>query len=230
MPKVLIVEDQPAVAKALRMLFDLNDIEAVATESPEAAVKAVERREVDLVLQDMNFSPGETSGEEGIALFRRVRAADPDLPILLITAWTSLETAVKLVKEGANDYLAKPFSPRELLARIRAALRRAQPAESEPVVSTGRFTIDLAAKRVSMASGPVRLTPTEWHLLEILARHAGKLVTRQQLLTEVWGPAYAKETNYLRVYMSQIRQKLEADPSHPVHIITEPGMGYRFES
>jgi DNA-binding NtrC family response regulator len=121
--RVLIVEDQPAVAKALRMLFDLNDIEAEATASPEAAVKAVERREVDLVLQDMNFSPGETSGEEGIALFRRVRAADPDLPILLITAWTSLETAVRLVKEGASDYLAKPWDDAKLVATVRNLLQ-----------------------------------------------------------------------------------------------------------
>ena len=123
MPTVLIVEDQPAVAKALQVLFDLNDIDTQSTSSADAAVRAVERREVDLVLQDMNLSPGETSGEEGIELFRRMRAADPDLPVLLITAWTSLETAVKLVKEGANDYLAKPWDDAKLISTVRNLLQ-----------------------------------------------------------------------------------------------------------
>jgi DNA-binding NtrC family response regulator len=122
MPKLLIVEDQPAVAKALRVLFDLNDIEAESTSSPEAAMRAVEAGDVQLVLQDMNFSPGATSGEEGIALFRRLRATDPELPVLLLTAWTSLETAVQLVKEGAADYLAKPWDDVKLLATVRHLL------------------------------------------------------------------------------------------------------------
>jgi DNA-binding NtrC family response regulator len=121
--KVLIVEDQPAVAKALRMLFDLNDIEAEATSNPEAAMRAVAHGDVDLVLQDMNFSPGATSGEEGIALFRRLRASDPEIPVLLLTAWTSLETAVQLVKEGASDYLAKPWDDVKLLATVRNLLQ-----------------------------------------------------------------------------------------------------------
>jgi DNA-binding NtrC family response regulator len=132
MPRVLIVEDQPAVANALRVLFDLNDIDAEATSNPEAAIKAVQRGDIDLVLQDMNFSPGATSGEEGINLFRRVRAADPDLPILLITAWTSLETAVQLVKEGASDYLAKPWDDTKLVATVRNLLQlRALKLENE---------------------------------------------------------------------------------------------------
>src|SRR6185436_438653 len=132
MPRILIVEDQPAVANALRVLFDLNDIEAESTPNPDAALKAVERGDVDLVLQDMNFSPGETSGEEGIALFRRVRAANPELPVLLITAWTSLETAVQLVKEGANDYLAKPWDDAKLVATVRNLLQlRALKVENE---------------------------------------------------------------------------------------------------
>ncbi|HEY0142662.1 MAG TPA: sigma-54 dependent transcriptional regulator [Thermoanaerobaculia bacterium] len=123
MPRVLIVEDQPAVAKALRLLFDLHDIDADATDNPDAAMKMVARREVDLVLQDMNFTPGATSGEEGIGLFRRVRAADPDLPVLLLTAWTSLETAVQLVKEGASDYVAKPWDDTKLVTTVRNLLQ-----------------------------------------------------------------------------------------------------------
>ncbi len=123
MPKILIVEDQPAVAKALRMLFELSDIETESAPGPDAALKAIERGGVDLVLQDMNFSPGATSGEEGIALFRRVRESDPDLPVLLLTAWTSLETAVQLVKEGANDYLAKPWDDAKLVSTVRNLLQ-----------------------------------------------------------------------------------------------------------
>ena len=123
MSRVLIVEDQPAVAKALRVLFDLNDIDAESTSSPDAALRAIERGDVDLVLQDMNFSPGATSGEEGIDLFRRVRAAHPDVPVLLLTAWTSLETAVQLVKEGASDYLAKPWDDAKLVATVRNLLQ-----------------------------------------------------------------------------------------------------------
>jgi two-component system KDP operon response regulator KdpE len=151
------------------------------------------------------------------------------VPIVVLSAREGQGDKVNALDAGADDYLTKPFGMDELLARMRAALRRAQPAESEPLVVTDRFTVDLAAKRVTTETGPVRLTPTEWHLLELLIRNAGKLVSRQQLLAEVWGPTYVKETNYLRVYMAQIRQKLEADPSHPRHFITEPGMGYRFE-
>jgi DNA-binding NtrC family response regulator len=144
--KVLIVEDQPAVAKALRMLFDLNDIEAEATTSPDGALRAVERGEVDLVVQDMNFSPGETSGEEGVALFRRLRGADADLPILLLTAWTSLETAVQLVKEGASDYLAKPWDDAKLVTTVRNLLQiRALKVENE------RFRMERMRSRESLA-------------------------------------------------------------------------------
>jgi two-component system KDP operon response regulator KdpE len=120
----------------------------------------------------------------------------------------------------------------ELLARLRAAVRRAQPAgpdDDASTVETGSFTVDLAAKKVNRDGADVRLTPTEWHLLEVLVRNTGRLVSQKQLLQEVWGPAYGTEANYLRVYMAQLRRKLEADPSHPRHFVTEPGMGYRFE-
>ncbi|MFG2409946.1 winged helix-turn-helix domain-containing protein, partial [Streptomyces goshikiensis] len=131
------------------------------------------------------------------------------------------------------DYVTKPFGMDELLARLRAAVRRAEPAAGaggdEVVVETEDFTVDLAAKKAVREGRDVRLTPTEWHLLEVLVRNGGKLVSQKQLLQEVWGPSYGTETNYLRVYMAQLRRKLEADPSHPRHFITEPGMGYRFE-
>src|SRR5207248_1022322 len=135
---------------------------------------------------------------------------------------------VAALDAGADDYVTKPFGMDELLARLRAALRRAAPSEEEAVVDTADFTVDLAAKRVFIPAGDVRLTPTEWHIVEVLVRNRGKLVSQRQLLQEVWGPQYEQETHYLRVYVGQIRRKLEPDPSRPVHFVTEPGMGYRF--
>jgi two-component system KDP operon response regulator KdpE len=129
---------------------------------------------------------------------------------------------------GADDYVTKPFGMGELLARLRAALRRATPVSQAPVVRTEAFVIDLAAKRVTKDEVEVRLTPTEWHLLEVLVRNPDRLVTQRQLLQEVWGPAYQTETNYLRVHLANLRRKLEPDPTRPRYLITEPGIGYRF--
>ena len=131
---------------------------------------------------------------------------------------------------GADDYVTKPFGMDELLARLRAALRRTTPAEEEALVETEDFTIDLAAKKVRRDGEEVRLTPTEWNLVEVLVRNRGRLVAQTQLLQDVWGPQYHDETNYLRVFMAQVRRKLEPEPAHPRYFITEPGMGYRFES
>ena len=125
--------------------------------------------------------------------------------------------------------MTKPFGMDELRARLRAMTRRVGPSEEQPLVAFGDVTVDLAGRRVTRAEAEVRLTPTEWHVLEVLVRNAGRLVSQQQLLREVWGPSYANETGYLRVYLAQLRRKLEADPSRPRHLITEPGMGYRFE-
>ncbi|BBC39092.1 KDP operon transcriptional regulatory protein KdpE [Streptomyces graminofaciens] len=139
------------------------------------------------------------------------------------------ETAkINALDAGADDYVTKPFGMGELLARIRAALRRAAPADEQPLITTAAFTIDLAAKRVTTGGGEIRLTPTEWHLLETLVRNPGRLVTQRQLLHEVWGPRYEKETNYLRVHLANLRRKLEPVPSNPRYLITEPGIGYRF--
>ncbi len=137
---------------------------------------------------------------------------------------------VAALDAGADDYVTKPFGMDELLARLRAALRRTTPAEEEALVETEDFTIDLAAKKVRRDGEEVRLTPTEWNLVEVLVRNRGRLVAQTQLLQEVWGPQYHDETNYLRVFMAQVRRKLEPEPAHPRYFITEPGMGYRFES
>jgi two-component system KDP operon response regulator KdpE len=152
-------------------------------------------------------------------------------PILILSARHAQQQKVAALDAGADDYVTKPFGMDELLARVRAALRRASTgaADEASVVETDSFTVDLAAHRVTTSDGDVRLTPTEFHILDVLVRHPGQLVTHRQLLQQVWGPAYGTETNYLRVYMSQLRRKLERDPNQPRHLVTEPGVGYRFE-
>jgi len=152
-------------------------------------------------------------------------------PIIVLSVWDQEQQKVAALDAGADDYVTKPFGMDELLARLRAAVRRSAPAPDEPVVTTPDFTVDLAAKRVTRdGDGDVRLTPTEWQLLEILVRNRGRLVTQRQLLQEVWGPAYESESNYLRVYVAQLRRKLEPEPSRPRYLLTDPGMGYRFRA
>ncbi len=176
---------------------------------------------LDLGLPDM----------DGVEVIRGLRGWTR-VPILVLSARHSSDEKVEALDAGADDYVTKPFGMDELLARLRAAVRRAEPVpggEDDVIVDTAEFTVDLAAKKVNRGGKDVRLTPTEWHLLEVLVRNTGRLVSQKQLLQEVWGPSYGTETNYLRVYMAQLRRKLETDPAHPRHFITEPGMGYRFE-
>jgi len=153
-----------------------------------------------------------------------------EAPILVLSGRTDSTDKVEALDAGADDYVTKPFGIDELLARMRAVLRRSNLAQDQPVVVVGGARVDLSAKRVTLDSGEdIRLTPTEWHLLEVLIRHPGKLLSQRQLLTEVWGPGYESASGNLRFYMGQLRRKLEADPARPVHLLTEPGMGYRFE-
>jgi two-component system KDP operon response regulator KdpE len=173
---------------------------------------------LDLGLPDM----------DGTEVIRGVRGWT-STPIIVLSAWGQEGQKVAALDAGADDYVTKPFGMDELLARLRAAVRRASPAPDEPVVSTADFTVDLGAKRVTTAGGDVRLTPTEWQLLEVLVRNRGRLVSQKQLLNEVWGPGYETEGNYLRVFVAHLRRKLEADPSSPRYLLTEAGMGYRFQ-
>jgi two-component system KDP operon response regulator KdpE len=182
-----------------------------ATHAPDAVV-------LDLGLPDMD-------GSEVIAGLR----GWTDVPILVLSAREQSRQKVAALDAGADDYIVKPFGMDELLARLRAAIRRGAPAPAEPTVTTEDFTIDLSAGRVTAGGTDVKLTPTEWHLLEVLARHPGKVIDHGRLLTEVWGPAYREQTNYLRVYIAALRRKLEPDAANPRHLLTEPGRGYRFE-
>ena len=166
---------------------------------------------------------------DGVDVIRGLRGWT-DAPILVLSGRTDQTDKVEALDAGADDYVTKPFGIDELLARMRAVLRRSNVAQDQPVVTVGGAVVDLAAKRVTLENGDdVRLTPTEWHLLEVLVRNPGKLMSQRQLLTEVWGPGYETAGGNLRFYMGQLRRKLEPDPARPKHLLTEPGMGYRFE-
>jgi two-component system KDP operon response regulator KdpE len=223
MTRVLIVEDEPQLRRALTINLRAHryDVEAVADGA--GALRAAASSPPDLVILDLGLP--DMDGEEVVGGLR----GWTQIPIIILSARDTQHDKVNALDAGADDYLTKPFGMDELLARMRAAVRRAQPRENAPVITTETFTIDLAAKRVTRGDNEVRLTPTEWHLLEVLTRHPGSLVSGKQLLQEVWGPTYGAETNYLRVYMAQLRRKLETEPSHPRYLITEPGVGYRFE-
>jgi two-component system KDP operon response regulator KdpE len=222
--RVLVVDDDRALARALAINLTARSYEVEVALTGADALAAAGRRLPDAVVLDLGLP--DMDGVEVLAGLRGWSRA----PIIVLSARAGEPEKVLALDAGADDYVTKPFGMEELLARLRAAVRRAAPVvEDLPVVVTPDFTVDLAARRVATAAGEVRLTPTEWHLLEVLVRHPGRMVSQRQLLHEVWGPAYEKETHYLRVYLAQLRRKLEPDPSHPVHLLTEPGMGYRFE-
>lgn len=226
MTRVLIVEDELQLRRALGINLRARRYEVDAVADGASALRAAAANPPDVVILDLGL-PDMDGNEvvQGLRGWTRV-------PIIILSARDTQHDKVTALDAGADDYLTKPFGMDELLARMRAALRRAHPLQDgadAPVIVTDTFTIDLAARRVTRDEREVRLTPTEWHLLEVLTRHPGSLIAGKQLLQEVWGPAYGSETNYLRVYMAQLRRKLESEPSRPRHLITEPGVGYRFE-
>ena len=223
MSLVLAVDDEPQLLRALITNLKVRGYEVDAATTGEIALELAARHHPDVVVLDLGLP-----AMSGIDVIRGLRGWS-EVPIIVLSARDAERDKIAALDAGADDYITKPFGMGELLARVRAALRRSAPATEEAVVVTDAFTIDLAAKRVTNEDGEVRLTPTEWHLVEMLVRNSGKLVTQGALLREVWGPEYGTETNYLRVYMAHIRRKLEPDPAHPRFFITEPGMGYRFE-
>ncbi|MER6779391.1 MULTISPECIES: response regulator [unclassified Streptomyces] len=227
MTRVLVVDDEPQIVRALVINLKARKYEVDAAADGAQALELAAARHPDVVVLDLGLPD-----MDGVEVIKGLRGWTR-VPILVLSARHSSDEKVEALDAGADDYVTKPFGMDELLARLRAAVRRAEPGtgsgEDEVIVETEGFTVDLAAKKAVREGRDVRLTPTEWHLLEVLVRNGGKLVSQKQLLQEVWGPSYGTETNYLRVYMAQLRRKLEADPSHPRHFITEPGMGYRFE-
>ncbi|GAB3818198.1 response regulator [Kribbella italica] len=224
MTRVLVVDDEPQIVRALQINLKARRYEVHVAGSGTAALKVAAQHPPDLVILDLGLPDF-----DGVEVIRGLRGWT-EAPILVLSGRTDSTDKVEALDAGADDYVTKPFGIDELLARMRAVLRRSGAAAEEPVVTVGDAEVDLAAKRVTMANGDeVRLTPTEWHLLEVLVRHPGKLMSQRQLLTEVWGPGYENAGGNLRFYMGQLRRKLEADPARPQHLRTEPGMGYRFE-
>jgi len=257
MTRVLVVDDEPQILRALRINLRVRDYEVHVAATGAEALEVAGRYPPDLVILDLGLP--DLDGVEVIQGLRGWTKA----PIIVLSGRADSVDKVEALDAGADDYVTKPFGVEELLARMRAAVRRTGTAEDLPRIRLGELVVDLAAKRVIRqasvpaareraggdAAGPdpagtdpagtdlagtgpvedIRLTPTEWHLLEVLLRNPGKLLSRNQLLTEVWGPGYADATGNLRLYMAQLRRKLEPDPARPRWLITEPGMGYRYQ-
>ncbi len=223
MTRVLVVDDEAPIRRTLAANLKARGYDVDLAETGEEALALAARHHPDVVVLDLGLP-----GMDGLEVIDGLRGWSR-VPIVVLSARGSEPDKVAALDGGADDYVAKPFGMDEMLARLRAAVRRSLPAEEAAAVTTEHFQVDLADKRVLDATGaPIRLTPTEWQLLEVLVRHAGKLVTQRQLLHDVWGPQYGEESNYLRVHMAHLRSKLEPDRSRPRYLITEPGMGYRF--
>jgi two-component system KDP operon response regulator KdpE len=221
--RVLVVDDEPQIVRALQINLKARSYEVLVAASGQAALRVAGQYPPDLVILDLGLPD-----LDGVEVIRGLRGWT-EAPVIVLSGRSDSTDKVEALDAGADDYLTKPFGIDELLARMRAVLRRSSGTEDLPVVEVGPATVDLAAKRVTVAGDEVRLTPTEWHLLEVLVRHPGKLMSQRQLLTEVWGPGYETAHGNLRFYMGQLRRKLEPDTARPKHLITEPGMGYRFE-
>jgi two-component system KDP operon response regulator KdpE len=222
MTRILVVDDDAHLLRALTIALNARGYRTSAAPDAATALQAAATTSPDLAVIDLGLPD-----LDGINVVESLRGWST-APIIVLSARHDETAKINALDAGADDYVTKPFGMGELLARIRAALRRAAPADEQPLITTAAFTIDLAAKRVTGAAGEIRLTPTEWNLLEILVRHPGRLITQRQLLQEVWGPRYEKETNYLRVHLANLRRKLEPEPSRPRYLITDPGIGYRF--
>jgi two-component system KDP operon response regulator KdpE len=222
MTRVLVIDDDPQLLRALRITLRAAGHDVDAAPDGRTALKQAAALHPDVVVLDLGLP--DLDGTEVLAGLRPWYTG----PVVVLSARADSQDKVLALDAGADDYVTKPFDMNELLARLRAALRRGPSEPADPVVATDHFTVNLADRQVTVGGAPVRLTPTEWGLLETLIRQPGRLVSQRQLLQSVWGPAYEKETNYLRVYLAQLRRKLEPEPAHPRYLRTEPGMGYRF--
>ncbi|MCB5292429.1 response regulator [Arthrobacter sp. SO3] len=223
MNDVLVVDDDPHILKALKITLHAHGYNVMTAPDGGSALRSAAQYPPDAIVLDLGLPD-----LDGTTVIKRVRQWSR-VPILVLSARHGSDDKVKALDAGADDYVTKPFGLDELLARLRAVQRWSFQADEAPVVTTASFTVNLAMRQVTRGGQDIRLTPTEWGILEILARNPEKLVTQQQLLTEIWGPAYAKEASYLRVYMAQLRRKLEPEPGNPRHFLTEAGIGYRFQ-
>jgi two-component system KDP operon response regulator KdpE len=223
--RVLVVDDDPQLVRALKINLAARGYTVLTAPNGRSALHVAAHNHPDVIVLDLGLPD-----LDGTGVITGLRGWSTT-PIIVLSARTDSSDKVEALDAGADDYVTKPFGMDELLARLRAAVRRAttHAGPEEAVVHAGTLDIDLAAKQVTRDGAVVHLTPTEWGILELLVRHQGKLVSQRQLLSEVWGPRYHTETHYLRVYLAQLRRKLEADASHPRHLVTEPGMGYRFQ-
>jgi two-component system KDP operon response regulator KdpE len=218
---VLIIDDELQIRRFLRISLEGNGYRVEeAVNGQEGLLKAAQHRP-DLIILDLGLPD-----MEGLQVLTQLREWTAT-PILVLSVRNADTDKIAALDAGADDYLTKPFSTGELLARLRVALRHARPEEVQEVYEIGQFAVDVTSRSVTIGGEPVKLTPTEYALLRLLLQHAGKVLTHRQLLREVWGPEYVDETQYLRVYMGQLRQKLEVDPTRPKVFITEPGVGYR---
>lgn len=220
--RILVADDDPQILRALRITLTARGYEVDTASDGAAAIETAGRTHPDLLVLDLGMP-----GVSGVQVIEAVRGWT-DTPILVVSGRTESWDKVEALDAGADDYVTKPFAIDELLARVRALTRRSAGGVDEPTVAFGDVVVDLAARRVTRVGAVVRLTPTEWRLLEVLVRHPDRLLTREVLLTKVWGPQYTTDTGYLRLYIAQLRKKLEADTANPAHIRTESGMGYRF--
>ena len=222
MTKILVADDDPQILNALRITLAARGYDVVhARDGRQALDRAIDTHP-DLVILDLGMP--ELNGIEVITAIRGWST----VPILVVSGRSDSADKVAVLDVGADDYVTKPFATDELLARIRALTRRRPNEDEAPVVRFADVVVDLGRRRVTRSDAPVRLTPTEWRILELLVRNAGRLVSRETMLVEVWGPHHTQDTGYLRLYVAQLRKKLEPEPAHPVHLLTEAGMGYRF--
>ncbi len=225
--RILIADDDPQILRALRITLAAKGYQIFTAADGAEAITAAIDHHPDIFLIDLGMPK-----LDGIEVIHGIRGWS-QAPILVVSGRAGAADKVEALDAGADDYITKPFAVAELLARIRARTPRVPPEDATPVVHLGAVTIDLAAHSVTRdtpdGQKQIRLTPTEWQFINILIRNAGKLVTRQTILTTIWGTEHAEDTGYLRLYVSQLRRKLEEDPANPVHLLTEPGMGYRLD-
>ena len=220
-PTVLVIDDEVQIRRLLRVTLEANGYRVLEAATGSDGIVEAAQRKPDAVVLDLGLPD-----LDGLTVLKRLREWSR-VPVLILTVRDADDEKVAALDSGADDYVTKPFSTAELLARLRTALRHAQPLPENAVFHSGDMEVDLSSRRITVRGKDVKLTPTEYSFLRLLVRNAGRVVTQRQILTEVWGPNAVEQTQYLRVYAAHLREKLEADPSRPELILTEPGVGYR---